>query len=104
METREGNYLDKPIAEFRFDNTLDTKLAMFSVMMSYITKGNERNIYVPKAMFNTDLSIYKGFLHDQLSFQLYVSDLFGTNDDASIRELVPDKDRRIECRNDLSKG
>lgn len=84
METREGNYLDKPIAEFRFDNTLDTKLAMFSVMMSYITKGNERNIYVPKAMFNTDLSIYKGFLHDQLSFQLYVSDLFGTNDDHTI--------------------
>lgn len=84
METREGNYLDKPIAEFRFDNTLDTKLAMFSVMMSYITKGNERNIYVPKAMFNTDLSIYKSILHDQLSFQLYVSDLFGTNDDHTI--------------------
>nr|WP_303111309.1 hypothetical protein [uncultured Prevotella sp.] len=54
-------------------------------------------------MFNTDLSIYKSILHDQLSFQLYVSDLFGTNDDASIRELVLDKDRRIECRNDLSK-
>nr|WP_293547486.1 hypothetical protein [Prevotella sp.] len=55
-------------------------------------------------MFNTDLSIYKGILHDQLSFQLYVSDLFSTNDDASIRELVLDRDRRTECRNDLSKG
>ena len=84
METREGNYLDKPIAEFRFDNTLDTKLAMFSVMMSYITKGNERNIYASKPMFNTDLSIYKSILHDQLSFQFYVSDLFGTNDDHTI--------------------
>ena len=31
-------------------------------------------------MFNTDLSIYKGFLKDRLTFQLYVSDVFGTND------------------------
>lgn len=80
-----------------------TNYSIPSYKLLNITKGNERNIYVPKAMFNTDLSIYKGFLHDQLSFQLYVSDLFGTNDDASIRELVLDKDRRIECRNDLSK-
>lgn len=64
----------------RFDNTLDTKLAMFSVMMTYITKGNERNMYIYKPMFNTDLSVSKSILKDQLSFQLYVSDLFGTND------------------------
>lgn len=84
METKEGNYLDKPIAELHFDNTFDTKWAMFSVMMGYITKGNERNIYASKPMFNTDLSIYKSILHDQLSFQFYVSDLFGTNDDHTI--------------------
>lgn len=35
-------------------------------------------------MFNTDLSIYKSILHDHLSFQLYKSDLFGTNDDYTI--------------------
>ena len=80
METRDGNYLDKPLAMLRFDNTLDTKLAMFSVMMTYITKGNERNMYIYKPMFNTDLSVSKSILKDQLSFQLYVSDLFGTND------------------------
>ena len=80
METREGNYLDKPLAMLRFDNTLDTKLAMFSVMMTYITKGYENNLYIYKPMFNTDLSISKSILNDQLSFQLYVSDLFGTND------------------------
>lgn len=84
MVTREGNRLDKPIAMLRFDNTFDTKLAMFSIMMTYITKGHERNIYVPKTMFNTDLSIYKSILHDRLSLQLYVSDLFGTNDDHSV--------------------
>ena len=84
METKDGNRLDKPIAMLRFDNTFDTKLAMFSIMMTYITKGHERNIYVPKTMFNTDLSIYKSILHDRLSFQLYVSDLFGTNDDHTI--------------------
>ena len=80
METRDGKYLDKPLAMLRFDNTFDTKLAMFSVMMTYITKGYERNIYIYKPRFNTDLSVYKSILKDHLSFQLYVSDLFGTND------------------------
>ncbi len=82
---------------------MSTNYSIPSYKLLNITKGNERNIYASKPMFNTDLSIYKGILHDHLSFQLYVSDLFGTNDDASIRELVLDKDRRIECRNDLSK-
>lgn len=82
---------------------MSTNYSIPSYKLLNITKGNERNIYASKPMFNTDLSIYKGILHDHLSFQLYVSDLFGTNDDASIREQVLDKDRRIECRNDLSK-
>ena len=83
---------------------MSTNYSIPSYKLLNITKGNERNIYASKPMFNTDLSIYKGILHDQLSFQLYVSDLFSTNDDASIRELVLDRDRRIECRNDLGKG
>jgi hypothetical protein len=33
-----------------------------------------------KPMFNTDVSIYKSFLKDCLTFQLYVNDVFGTND------------------------
>ena len=65
---------------FRFNNTFDTKWAMFSVMMTYITKGYEENHYIYKPMFDTDLSIYKGFLKDCLTFQLYVNDVFGTND------------------------
>ena len=80
LETREGRYLNKPVAMFRFNNTFDTKWAMFSVMMTYITKGYEENHYIYKPMFNTDLSIYKGFLKDCLTFQLYVNDVFGTND------------------------
>ena len=80
LETRDGRYLDKPVAMFRFNNTFDTKWAMFSVMMTYITKGYEENHYIYKPMFNTDLSIYKGFLKDCLTFQLYVNDVFGTND------------------------
>lgn len=80
LETRDGRYLNKPVAMFRFNNTFDTKWAMFSVMMTYITKGYEENHYIYKPMFNTDLSIYKGFLKDCLTFQLYVSDVFGTND------------------------
>lgn len=80
LETRDGQHLNKPVAMFRFNNTFDTKWAMFSVMMTYITKGYEENHYIYKPMFNTDLSIYKGFLKDSLTFQLYVNDVFGTND------------------------
>lgn len=80
LQTRDGQYLNKPVAMFRFNNTFDTKWAMFSVMMTYITKGYEENHYIYKPMFNTDLSIYKGFLKDSLTLQLYVSDVFGTND------------------------
>ena len=80
LETRDGRYLNKPVAMFRFNNTFDTKWAMFSVMMTYITKGYDESHYIYKPMFNTDLSIYKGFLKDCLTFQLYVNDVFGTND------------------------
>lgn len=80
LQTRDGQYLNKPVAMFRFNNTFDTKWAMFSVMMTYITKGYEENHYIYKPMFNTDLSIYKGFLKDCLTLQLYISDVFGTND------------------------
>ena len=80
LETRDGRYLNKPVAMFRFNNTFDTKWAMFSVMMTYITKGYEENHYIYKPMFNIDLSIYKGFMKDCLTLQLYVSDVFGTND------------------------
>lgn len=80
LETRDGYYLNKPLAELKFNNTFDTKWAMFSVMMTYITKGHEANNYVYKPMFDTDLSIYKSFLKDCLTFQLYVNDVFGTND------------------------
>ena len=80
LETRDGQHLNKPVAMFRFNNTFDTKWAMCSVMMTYITKGYEENHYIYKPMFNTDLSIYKGFLKDCLTFQLYVNDVFGTND------------------------
>ena len=80
LETRDGQHLNKPVTMFLFNNTFDTKWAMFSVMMTYITKGYEENHYIYKPMFNTDLSIYKGFLKDCLTFQLYVNDVFGTND------------------------
>ena len=80
LETRDGQHLNKPVAMFRFNNTFDTKWAMFSVMMTYITKGYEENHYIYKPMFNTDMSIYKGFMKDCLTLQLYVSDVFGTND------------------------
>lgn len=61
LETRDEQYLNKPVAMFRFNNTFDTKWAMFSVMMTYITKGYEENHYIYKPMFNTDLLYTKVF-------------------------------------------
>lgn len=80
METNEGMTLNKPMASFRFDNTFDTKLAMFTLTMSYDTKGHEQNLYFRKPMFCTNVSIYKACMRNRLSFQLFVYDLFGTND------------------------
>ena len=96
METHDGKSLNKPMASFRFDNTLNTKLGMFTLMMSYITKGHEENLYLYKPMFCTNVSAYKAFLKDHLSFQLFIYDLFGTNDShmiahfGKIKEMVYD--------------
>lgn len=80
METHDGKSLNKPMASFRFDNTLDTKLGMFTWMMSYVTKGHEKNQYLYKPMFCTNVSAYKAFLKDRLSLELFIYDLFGTSD------------------------
>lgn len=96
METHDGKSLNKPMASFRLNNTLNTKLGMFTLMMSYITKGHEKNQYLYKPMFCTNISAYKAFLKDRLSFQLFIYDLFGTNDShmiahfGKIKEMVYD--------------
>ena len=94
METLDGKSLNKPMASFRFDNTLNTKLGMFTWMMSYITKGHEENQYLYKPRFCTNVSAYKAFLKDHLSFLLFIYDLFGTSDShmiahyGKIKEMV----------------
>lgn len=96
METHDGKSLNKPMASFRFNNTFNTKLGMFTWMMSYITKGNEQNQYLYKPMFCTNVSVYKACLKNRLSFQLFIYDLFGTNDShmiahfGKIKEMVYD--------------
>ena len=96
METLDGKSLNKPMASFRFDNTLNTKLGMFTWMMSYVTKGHEENQYLYKPKFCTNVSVYKALLKDHLSFQLFIYDLFGTSDShmiayfGKIKEMVYD--------------
>ena len=80
MDTHDGKLSNNPMASFRFNNTFNTKLAMFTWMMSYITKGYSRNQYLYKPMFCTNISVYKVCLKNRLSLQLFVYDLFGTND------------------------
>ena len=78
MDAHDGKISNNPMAVFRFNNTFNTKLAMLTWMMSYTTKGYGRNIYSYKPKFCTNVSVYKAFLKDRLSFQLFVYDLFGT--------------------------
>ena len=80
MDAHDGKISNNPMAVFRFNNTFNTKLAMLTWMMSYITKGYERNICLYKPRFCTNVSVYKAFLKDCLSFQLFIYDLFGTDD------------------------
>ena len=80
MDAHDGKISNNPMAVFNFNNTFNTKLAMLTWMMSYTTKGYGRNIYSYKPRFCTNVSVYKSFLKDRLSFQLFVYDLFGTDD------------------------
>ena len=84
METHDGKSLNKLMASFRFNNTFNTKLGMLTWMMSYITKGHEQNQYLYKPMFCTNVSVYKACLKNRLSFQLFIYDLFGTNNSHTI--------------------
>ena len=80
MDAHDGKISNNPMAVFNFNNTFNTKLAMLTWMMSYTTKGYGRNIYSYKPRFCTNVSVYKAFLKDRLSFQLFICDLFGTDD------------------------
>lgn len=77
MDAHDGKISNNPMAVFNFDNTFNTKLAMLTRMMSYTTKGYERNICLYKPKFRTNVSVYKSFLKDRLSFDLFIYDLFG---------------------------
>ena len=77
MDAHDGKISNNPMAVFNFNNTFNTKLAMLTWMMSYTTKGYERNIYLYKPKFCTNVSVYKSFLKDRLSFDLFIYDLFG---------------------------
>ena len=73
------NPLDNPVATFRFDNTVETKLCEISLNMRCNTTGADENNYMRKPSFRADLSLYKSFLKDKLTLSLYVSDLFKTD-------------------------
>ena len=72
------NPLGNPLATFRFDNTVETKLCEISLNMRCNTTGAEENNYMRKPSFRADLSLYKSLLKDKLTLSLYVSDLFKT--------------------------
>ena len=57
MDAHDGKISNNPMAVFNFNNTFNTKLAMLTWMMSYTTKGYERNIYLYKPKFCTNVSV-----------------------------------------------
>ena len=78
MAVHGHNPLNNPLATFRFDNTVETKLCEISLNMNCMTTGADENNYMRKPSFRADLSLYKSFMKDKLSLSLYVSDLFKT--------------------------
>ena len=79
MAVHGHNPLGNPLAMFRFDNTVETKLCEISLNMSCQTAGADENNYLRKPSFRADLSLYKSLLKDKLSLSLYVVDLFKTS-------------------------
>ena len=73
-----GGLLRRPIVKFIFDNTLDTKLATFSLYMRASTTGDSGSQRLRRGSFTTDASVQRQFLKRQLTVQFYVSDLFHT--------------------------
>ncbi len=73
-----GGLLRRPMLKFIFDNTLDTKLATFSIYMRASTTGDSGSQRQRRPSFTTDASIQRQFLKRQLTVQFYVSDLFHT--------------------------
>lgn len=78
LDVHGHNPLDNPLATFRLDNTVETKWCEVSLNMSCLTSGADQNFYMRKPYFQADLSLYKSFLGDKLSLQLYASDLLKT--------------------------
>ena len=76
MAVHGHNPLGNPVATVRLNNTIDTKICQISVKMDYSSTGADENMYGRKPSFTTDLSLYKSFLDDRLSLQLYVDDVF----------------------------
>ena len=73
-----GGLLRRPMVKFMFDNTLDTKLATFSLYMRASTTGDSGSQRQRRASFTTDASVQRQFLKRQLTVQFYVSDIFHT--------------------------
>ncbi len=91
MDTYKRESLNHPIVSFQLNNTFDTKWVTVLMLMSAQTEGNMGNKFVRRGYFNTDMSIYKSLLNNQLTLQFYVSDLFGTADACYIFHSGPNR-------------
>lgn len=80
MKTHGGRKLDNPFGMLKWRNAFDTKWGTAMLSLEMTTEGDMGNKHVSQGAFSADFSLYKSFLHDRLTVQLYVNDLLGTDD------------------------
>lgn len=72
--------MNNPMGMFRWNNTFDLpKGFQVSLDMMAATRGETETVRILKPRGSVDVSIYKGFMNDCLTFQLQASDLFNTS-------------------------
>lgn len=77
--------LDNPIFFSTFNNAFKfTPTFTVFVDLSYQSPGDYRNVHLYRNVFNTSINLVKMILHDRMSLQLKVNDLFWTQRDGNI--------------------
>lgn len=85
VNTKGGNIkMNSPILKVSWSNSLDFgKNWMSKVDMSYTSRGDNENCKLTRAIFITDVAIYKKLLNKRLSVSAGVSDIFNSQKDGN---------------------
>lgn len=99
MNAYGGERLNRPLAEFDFSNTIDTRWLTAALEIQAQTEGNIGNTFIRKGFFNADLTLTKYLCKKNLRLQFIVGDLFHT---ANERTVVYTDAQRITCTDSIT--